>query len=119
MPDLHQGKYPVGSVMITEHKYIYPELVGPDIGCGMSLIKITIQINKFSSKQLEKIADKMNIGNITFDLDYTEQMHKEKFYSNNIIINNNSINTINSLPIDSSWTNRYNLDPNFNNKIWI
>lgn len=75
MPDLHQGKFPVGSVIITESDYIYPELVGPDIGCGMSLIKTQIMISKFSSKQLEKIADKINIGNFIFNSDYTQQTH--------------------------------------------
>ena len=113
MPDLHQGKYPVGSVVITDSDNIYPELVGPDIGCGMSLIKTQIQINKFSSKQLERIADKINIGNFTFDLEYTEQMHLNNFYSNNIVIHSNSTNIINSQPIDSKWINNYNYNYNY------
>ena len=31
MPDLHQGRYPIGSVCISKNT-IYPELVGTDIG---------------------------------------------------------------------------------------
>lgn len=99
MPDLHKGKYPVGSVVITEAEYIYPELVGPDIGCGMSLIKTQILTSKYSSKQLEKIADKMNIGNFIFNYEYSQQTHLNKFYSNSIMIGNK----INSGPIDSNW----------------
>lgn len=99
MPDLHKGRFPVGSVVITDVENIYPELVGPDIGCGMSLIKTQIQISKFSSKQLEKIADKINIGNFIFNSDYTQQTHWDKFYSNNIRIGDK----INSIPVDLTW----------------
>lgn len=99
MPDLHQGRFPVGSVVITDVENIYPELVGPDIGCGMSLIKTQIQTSKLSSKQLEKIADKINIGNFIFNSDYTQQTHWDKFYSNNIRIGDK----INSIPVDLTW----------------
>lgn len=103
MPDLHQGKFPVGSVVITESKYIYPELVGPDIGCGMSLIKTQIPTSKYSLKQLEKIADKINIGNFIFNSNYTQQTHWDKFYSNSISVGNK----INSGPINSNWFSKY------------
>lgn len=104
MPDLHQGRFPVGSVVITEPDYIYPELVGPDIGCGMSLIKTSIQINKYNPKQLERIAGQINIGNFIFDHNYTEQTHREKFYSLNIVI---GTDIINSPSIDMNWLSQY------------
>jgi release factor H-coupled RctB family protein len=107
MPDLHQGKFPVGSVVITEPNFIYPELVGPDIGCGMSLIKTSININKLSPKQLERIAGQINIGNFVFNHNYTEQTHREKYYSNNILI---GTDIINSPPVDSTWLSQYKTD---------
>jgi release factor H-coupled RctB family protein len=103
MPDLHQGRFPIGSVVITDQECIYPELVGPDIGCGMSLIKTKIIITKYTSKQLEKIASQINIGNFIFDTSYTQQTHWDKFYSNNISIGNK----INSHPVNSNWFSNY------------
>lgn len=110
MPDLHQGRFPVGSVVITDNENIYPELVGPDIGCGMSLIKTQILISKYSSKQLEKIASQMNIGNFIFNPEYTEQTHWDKFYSNIITIENIII----SSPLDSNWFQNYLKNTNKN-----
>ena len=107
MPDLHQGRFPVGSVVISEQEFIYPELVGPDIGCGMSLIKTSILINKFSPKQLERIASQINIGNFVFDQNYTEQTHKEKFYSTNIWI---GVDILNSSAIDMNWLTQYKVN---------
>ena len=117
MPDLHQGKYPVGSVVITDNVHIYPELIGPDIGCGMSLIKTSISITKYNIKQLKKIADKINIGKFVFDSNYTEQHHQNIFYSNNISIKltnqkSNEPNKLNSPSIDSNWIEQYCLIKN-------
>lgn len=112
MPDLHKGRFPVGSVVITDVENIYPELVGPDIGCGMSLIKTKIKTSKFSSKQLEKIADKINIGNFIFNSDSTQQTHWDKFYSNNIEIGNK----INSIPVDLTWVEK-NINSHINSNI--
>jgi release factor H-coupled RctB family protein len=54
MPDLHPGKgYPVGAAIISEG-FIYPHLIGADIGCGMALIKTSIKAHKLSMKKLEK-----------------------------------------------------------------
>ncbi|RPB03311.1 release factor H-coupled R [Choiromyces venosus 120613-1] len=37
LPDLHPGgKFPIGAAFVSE-RYIYPSLVGSDIGCGMTL----------------------------------------------------------------------------------
>ena len=116
MPDLHQGTYPVGSVVITSpNRYtepIYPELVGPDIGCGMSLIKTSIKISKYSSKQLEKIADKMEIGKFNFVLPNESEEHYVKFYSNEISLCSGQVK---SYPIDDTWFDNYLLIKNLNN----
>ena len=49
-PDLHPGKYgPVGCAVLVDR--IYPQLIGSDIGCGMSLFQLDLPIRKF---KLEK-----------------------------------------------------------------
>ena len=45
-PDLHPGKgTPVGAAFISD-SYIYPHLVGNDIGCGMSFWHTDLSTNK-------------------------------------------------------------------------
>ena len=106
MPDLHKGKFPVGSVCVTEQSNIYPELVGTDIGCGMSLIKTTMKINKYSSKQLERLAGQIDIGKFIFANEKEKNYHLDKFYSNTI-----NLGKFKSNPIDLSyWDNLSNLD---------
>lgn len=46
LPDLHAGFTPIGVAVITEG-YIYPELIGGDIGCGMGLFDTGINLKKF------------------------------------------------------------------------
>lgn len=58
MPDLHQGRYPIGSVCISKNT-IYPELVGTDIGCGMSLFLLDLDISKYSSNKIQKMSDRL------------------------------------------------------------
>jgi len=51
-PDLHPGKYgPVGCAVLADR--IYPQLIGNDIGCGMSLFQLDLPVRKF---KLEKAA---------------------------------------------------------------
>ncbi|KAF0977329.1 hypothetical protein FDP41_003321 [Naegleria fowleri] len=68
-PDLHPGKtFPVGAVIATQH-YIYPPLVGNDIGCGMSLYKTNLS-SSTGVKQLEKWVKRLHgleRGGITGD----------------------------------------------------
>lgn len=110
MPDLHQGKFPIGSVVITQDNWIYPDLVGTDIGCGMSLIKTSIYVNKYSSKQLERLASKMDIGKFVFESgDYNT--HYNKYYSNTIEIHSKLL----SNPIDSTWWENKNYGEKINN----
>jgi len=46
LPDLHPGKgTPIGAAFITD-SYIYPHLVGNDIGCGMSFWQTKLKTNK-------------------------------------------------------------------------
>lgn len=54
-PDLHPGKYgPVGCAVLCDR--IFPQLVGNDIGCGMSLFVMDMPRRKLN---LNKAADKL------------------------------------------------------------
>jgi release factor H-coupled RctB family protein len=54
-PDLHPGKHgPVGMVALADR--LYPQLVGNDIGCGMSLFEFDLPLRKL---KLEKAADQL------------------------------------------------------------
>jgi release factor H-coupled RctB family protein len=54
-PDLHPGKYgPVGMVALADR--LYPQLIGNDIGCGMSLFELDLPLRKF---KLERAADQL------------------------------------------------------------
>ena len=54
-PDLHPGKYgPVGCAVLADR--IYPQLIGNDIGCGMSLFRLDLPVRKF---KMEKAVRRM------------------------------------------------------------
>lgn len=54
-PDLHPGKYgPVGSAILADR--IYPQLIGNDIGCGMSLYALDLPARKL---RLDKAAARL------------------------------------------------------------
>ncbi|MEL6555391.1 MAG: RNA ligase RtcB family protein [Cyanobacteria bacterium J06621_11] len=56
MPDLHAGKgCPIGAAFLAKG-WIYPALVGNDIGCGMGLWRTELKANKL---KLEKWATKL------------------------------------------------------------
>lgn len=45
MPDLHAGQStPIGCVVATEPDIVYPELIGTDIGCGMSFVRTSLRL---------------------------------------------------------------------------
>jgi release factor H-coupled RctB family protein len=45
MPDLHVGQStPIGCVVATEPSVVYPELIGSDIGCGMSFVRTSLPV---------------------------------------------------------------------------
>lgn len=66
-PDLHPGKYgPVGIVALSQR--LYPQLIGNDIGCGMSFFELSLPLRKF---RVEKAAEQLrgleqiDLGDIT------------------------------------------------------
>ncbi|MEP3640045.1 MAG: RNA ligase RtcB family protein [Paracoccaceae bacterium] len=54
-PDLHPGKYgPVGCAILADR--VFPQLIGNDIGCGMSLFQLDLPLRKFKmEKALRRI----------------------------------------------------------------
>jgi release factor H-coupled RctB family protein len=62
-PDLHPGKYgPVGCAIQADR--VYPQLIGNDIGCGMSLFVLDIPARKLNP---EKAAEKLRALDGPFD----------------------------------------------------
>ncbi|MFK8185152.1 MAG: RNA ligase RtcB family protein [Phormidesmis sp.] len=58
MPDLHAGKgCPIGAAFLAEG-WMYPALVGNDIGCGMGLWRTELKAHKL---KLEKWANKLHL----------------------------------------------------------
>lgn len=58
LPDLHAGKgYPVGAAFVTQG-WIYPALVGNDIGCGMGLWQTDLKLSKMKP---EKWASRLSL----------------------------------------------------------
>ncbi|MEO1623204.1 MAG: RNA ligase RtcB family protein, partial [Cyanobacteria bacterium J06632_3] len=58
MPDLHAGKgCPIGAAFLSAG-WIYPALVGNDIGCGMGLWRTGLKANKL---KLQKWSDKLHL----------------------------------------------------------
>jgi len=56
-PDLHPGKYgPVGCAVQADR--IYPQLIGNDIGCGMSLFQLDMPVRKL---KLEKAVRRIRV----------------------------------------------------------
>ncbi|WP_299800738.1 RNA ligase RtcB family protein [uncultured Ruegeria sp.] len=56
-PDLHPGKYgPVGCAVLADR--IFPQLIGNDIGCGMSLFQLDLPVRKLKlEKALRRMRD--------------------------------------------------------------
>lgn len=82
MPDLHVGKYPIGSVSISKNT-IYPELIGSDIGCGMALFKLSLSLDKSNDEKIKRISKKLYLENTLPN--YGEQM-KQKFIKHGLEI---------------------------------
>ena len=61
-PDLHPGKYgPVGCAVLADR--LYPQLIGNDIGCGMSLFVLDLQARKLRlDKAMRRLRDLGNPG---------------------------------------------------------
>jgi release factor H-coupled RctB family protein len=59
-PDLHPGRFgPVGAAFLADR--IYPQLVGPDIGCGMALFRLDLPRRKLkidkAARRLRSLED--------------------------------------------------------------
>lgn len=66
-PDLHPGRYgPVGAAFLADR--VYPQLVGPDIGCGMALFRISLPRHKLrldkAVKRLAVLDEATGMGSI-------------------------------------------------------
>lgn len=71
-PDLHPGKYgPVGCAVLADR--IYPQLIGSDIGCGMSLFQLDLPLRKF---KLEKAVRRMRALGEAPEDDYSERLEE-------------------------------------------
>lgn len=72
-PDLHPGKYgPVGCAVLADR--IYPQLVGSDIGCGMSLFRLDLPARRFKP---EKAARRMRVLGEDAGVDYNDRLEQE------------------------------------------
>ena len=64
MPDVHAGKVgPIGLTMKLAHDRIIPNLIGPDIGCGISVTKLDVKKKKLTASDFEQL-DKVIRENI-------------------------------------------------------
>lgn len=95
MPDVHPGKIgPIGLVMNLNNKIIMPGLIGPDIGCGISWVKLSHvkkdQLNSllvhmlelFNNNKVDKYAVEL-IDDLYIDELFCKDKlkNKDKFYS--------------------------------------
>jgi len=55
MPDTHVGKGAVIGTTMTIKNKVVPNLVGVDVGCGMSVAKLDIKVDDLDFSQLDKV----------------------------------------------------------------
>ena len=71
-PDLHPGKYgPVGCAVLADR--IYPQLIGNDIGCGMSLFQLDLPLRKL---KLEKALRRIRVLGEPTTQDYADRLEE-------------------------------------------
>jgi len=69
-PDLHPGKYgPVGCAVLADR--VYPQLIGNDIGCGMSLFQLDLPLRKV---KLEKTARRLRVLGEPSEQDFGDRL---------------------------------------------
>ncbi|MBM1816321.1 RNA ligase RtcB family protein [Sulfitobacter pseudonitzschiae] len=69
-PDLHLGKYgPVGCAVLADR--IYPQLIGNDIGCGMSLFQLDLPARKL---KLEKALRRIRVLDDAVHVDHGDRL---------------------------------------------
>lgn len=74
MPDLHPGKSaPIGAVFASE-RFIYPHLVGNDIGCGMGLWQTDLKKGKL---RLDKWVSRLEGLDLPWDGDLDQLLQTE------------------------------------------
>lgn len=56
MPDMHSGKYAPNGAAFLNNTYIYPHLVGNDIGCGYGFWQTDFKVKKF---KIDRIVQKL------------------------------------------------------------
>jgi len=74
MPDLHPGKgVPIGAVFASE-RFIYPHLVGSDIGCGMAFWRTSIRRGRI---KIEKSIERLPMLDQPWDGNKEKTLEKE------------------------------------------
>lgn len=89
LPDLHQGKTPVGATIQTK-EIIYPFLIGNDIGCGMTLFDTHIKLKKFDrDKYVRKLENTKMTGSCSIGggNHFAELQMVDKIYSHELSLN--------------------------------
>jgi release factor H-coupled RctB family protein len=72
-PDLHPGKFgPVGCAILASR--LFPQFIGPDIGCGMSLFKTTLPVRKL---KYDRAAERLRALNGAWDGDASVALESE------------------------------------------
>ncbi len=70
LPDLHPGKTPVGVSVLCDN-YIYPHIIGNDIGCGMGFFDTNIKFKKFvMEKWVSRLNNIKELCDIEYETDY-------------------------------------------------
>jgi tRNA-splicing ligase RtcB len=57
MPDVHEGLRIPNGVVVATRRFIYPDLVGADIGCGLAALRFAAAANSLSNDDLQQILD--------------------------------------------------------------
>lgn len=90
LPDLHPGKgSPIGAVFVSK-SWIYPHIVGNDIGCGMGFYKTDLKAQKIN---LDKWASKLDRLDLPWGGDISEWLNVDNIEPTQF---DNSLGTIGS-----------------------
>ncbi len=80
MPDLHPGgSCPIGAVSISNN-WLYPHLIGTDIGCGISLVKTDISFKKLTIKKLERCSKSIFIDSHLPETTVHQQLKNDLYW---------------------------------------
>jgi len=59
MPDVHQGRTIPNGIAVATRRLVYPDLVGADIGCGISAIRFHAAAHDLDRTTLEAVLDRL------------------------------------------------------------